>query len=152
MCMRACRHGQPTAVTTPVSPSIGGFSSSTSLVDFDKHNRKYLLGDQMLCQLEKKWKNVTWRPCCWLGCHFKFSSKECEYIYRSCPIKFNTFGSSSVGHGSLHQISRQCIQQESNRWRISTAAPVTCLEAINITCHANPPDHKIHRDNGQYLS
>lgn len=44
MCMRACRHGQSTPVMTPASLPISGFSSSSPSVDFDKQNRKCLLG------------------------------------------------------------------------------------------------------------
>lgn len=129
VCMRACRHGQSTVVMTPVSLSISGFSSSS----FDKQNRKCLLGEQMLCQLEKKWKNATWRPCCWLKYHPKVSPKGHENISLSCPSKFNTVGPSSVGHGSLHQISQQCIQQERNRWRMSTAAKMSGSHKYNMS-------------------
>lgn len=55
--------------------------------------------------------------------------------------KLNTSGPPSVGRGSLHQISRQWVQQERNRCRMCTADKMTCLEAINTTCHTNPSEN-----------
>lgn len=101
VCMHACRHGQPTVAVTPLSLSISLFCSSSPFVDRDKQNRKCLLAEQMLHQLEQKRKNATWQPCCWLTNHPKCSPKGHNNEYRSCPTKIYTLGASSVGHGSL---------------------------------------------------